>query len=179
MDRTTSVTVDIVTVEDELPYWGGGIKVTIDGTRLIKHVDGRGPTNFEWQPEYMGENVVSDMWALLETTASVRDEELIYEPQTVRFMEYPLAIVLESLGEDTVRVAYRGNKPSEQSGKPVAASPSSACGYPVQMDAWMKAVLDAGQSLRDELVELGHETPGDDDGFDPLLEDLRTQLDDT
>lgn len=173
----TDVSVDLVTNEQFVrTVGGGGMKITIDGNRLNRYVDEDVREWSDWHPEYVGDDLASDLWRLVDTTTTVLEERSTFEEHVVDFQGLRSRLLLEHLGADAIRVAFRVAEPKHDAEDVLRATPESACGYPVASSAWGEAVLRAGGAFRDQLVELGHEDPGDEDGYGALLADLRRQL---
>ena len=152
----------------------GGMRIHIAGQRLNAFVNETAHGWAEWQPEYVGKCLTTDMWTLLETTTAVLNDPVAYQEWTVEFLELVFYIVVEPLDDETLRIAFRAGEALPPAEQDLNIVPQAACGYPVATTAWAKAVLQAGQELRDELVEYGYDELGN--GFDPLLNDLRAAL---
>lgn len=152
----------------------GGMRMCVAGQRLNAFVNETAHDWAEWQPEYVGECLTTDMWTLLETTTAVLNDPVAYQERTVEFLELVFYIVVEPLDDETLRIAFRAGDALPPAERDLITVPQAACGYPVATTAWAKAVLQAGQELRDELVEYGHDELGN--GFDPLLDNLRAAL---
>lgn len=175
-EPVTEVSVDTTFDEEAITPTEayGGIRIRLDGTRLNRYVDEQRHEWSEWNPEYVGEYLTSDLWKLIETTTAVRQDPEVYGERTVEFTELVSRLVMERLDEGTLRIAFRTSEESDPAAKRVMAPPRCACGVPVEESAWGNAVLRAGRAVRDDLVELGHTDLGD--GFDPILEDLQRSL---
>lgn len=179
MNPTKDISIDVITNEKFIQtIGGGGLKIEINGERINRYVDEDEYDWSDWHPEYVGDDIATDLWNLITTTTEVFRDRSLFEVMYVDFNELRSVLLLEYLGEGTVRVAFRVAEPAHAAEATLFATPESACGYPVEIDAWGQAVLRVGQRFRDELVELGHDNPGEDGIFDPILADLSHQLSD-
>lgn len=177
---TSSVAIDFEIYNAER-MWdydnGGGVRITLAGNRLNKYVD-----ESEWEPakghkEYSGTHLFGDLYDILETTADIVSNPVVYEVSEMQFDGYNDYLELEYLGRDTLRIAYRVriDNQSDAASSVFYPDPVSACGYPVDLDAWAEAVRSAVEEFQAELRANGE--PEQADWFDAELATVTTYLD--
>lgn len=154
--QTHSVSIDFVTEPGMLSEYGGGaFQVSIDGERLNRYVDEEQlPDRPRWR-EYVGDYLYGDLYSILETTVEVSADPQLYDERRIQFEGYDEYLVLEYLGEETLRVAYRVPPNAGDDSFDFRAIPASACGYPVDLDDWCVAVRRAIERFRGELRDDG------------------------
>lgn len=177
IDPTSSVSIDFVTRDHRIwDYDGGALQVSIDGNRLNKSVH-----EDEWRSEakwleYAGNYLFGDLYEILETTNAILSKREIYDDNRIYFEGYDNHLILEYLGGEALRVAYRvkPDRETDDDGfthRPISAS---ACGYPVKIDAWGKAVQQAVEEFQEELRDNGDIEYAD--WFDDELAKLKANL---
>lgn len=174
---TTDVSIDLVTDERYITtIGGGGMKIAIDGDRLNRFVNEDETEWSGWRPEYVGDDIATDIWDLVTTTTAVLEERELFAEQAVEFLGSRFRLYVEYLGADTVRIAFRVTEPAHDAEPILRSIPESACGYPVDAEAWAREVFSAGEQFYEQLQELGRETPSSTKGYDDILDELREQI---
>lgn len=178
--RISSVSIDFVICNEDR-IWdydtGGSLKISLNGDRLNKYVNEEDGVPEKGQKEHTGSHLFGDLYDILETTADIISNPEIYEVRSLQFDGYNDYMILEYLGEDTLRVAYRVRPAEGSDGSSFSfqADPASACGYPVKIEAWTEAVRSAVEQFQNELRANGdHEHA---DWFDSELTRLMENQD--
>lgn len=156
----------------------GGIKIRLGETVLTrvthpKKYDGGG----EWSPEYIGLHVRSDLINLARIAETIKRSEVSrYNVMKADIESTPLYIVVEPLSDTHLRLAFQVRKTQDTAGSDVP--PDAACGYPVETDAFCRAVLDACQTFFETVAELDFSPDHRSlDGLHELTNSIERELD--
>ena len=148
---------------------GGALQVIINGQRLNKYVNEEELNNGKWN-EYSGDFLYGDLYDLLEKTVNIASKPKIYETHEVRFAGYDDYIILEYLGNNKIRVAFRIFQDSSEDSSHYCAKPSSACGYTVDIKNWIEALEETVKDYQEDLRH--HDTRDSDEWYDSEIKEL-------
>lgn len=186
MEDASSVSTEIVVREDgRISIDGGGaIQINVDGRRLNKYLDKDDNTHddsglvYGWKG-YTGDDIVADMTSILKTTHEIISERHIYGEKIVQFAGYNDYLVLEYLGDNKMRIAFRCTKAIDEDYKSDDSDsipePWSACGKVVGLKDWVKELVDASAKLQEELEK--NEEEGNAEWISDKTKPLRDFLD--
>lgn len=153
----------------------GGIQFSINGNRINEfyNEDTYEPF-FDWEPQYVGEYLHTDFKRLIDRTREIAAGEAgLYDQRKVQFDPNTIYLILEPVGPQHIRVAYR-NQVSDD--VPLTA-PKTACGYVVDRRDFCQAVSESAHEYVEDLqsmpLEWGMELLNE---FEVALADLDTAI---
>lgn len=162
-DTRSEVRLDVTIEREPVPpspsQIRGGLRVTVDGRRLMAYRDEDEIEWHEWEPEYIGDLVVLDLGQLFDALLAIRSGETdIYEIEEVRFDGTGRYLALERLSGDHVRIAFRVY-PDRDGSTDLAARPASERGYLVALTDLCRDAARCGEDLLTAAREFRHDSP--------------------
>lgn len=157
----------------------GGIKIEVDGTRVNRYQnEDQIDSIFDWNPEYVGEHVRSDIINFVRALMRIRTGEVgTYECAKADIEAQIAYFLLEPLSDSHLRIAFRTATLEDDTGD-LSPAPCAECGREVKTDELSREVLDCGREFLERSAQLGFEpsTPLLD-GLSALLDDFENTID--
>lgn len=157
----SSVRLDLKVKRDPRPSTPGqirgGLRVTVDGSRLLAYRD-EGRHEFrEWAPEYLGDYLSAELVNLFNPLISIRAGETgLYEVEEMRFGGTRQHLALERLSGGNVRLAFRLRPPRDGESDLVPRLHSER-GYAVDLDGLTREAIRCGEAFLDAAEEFDHD----------------------
>lgn len=157
----------------------GGIKIEVDGTRVNRYqTEDQIDWIFDWNPEYVGEHVRSDIINFVRALMRIQTGEVgTYECVKADIEAQIGYFLLEPLSDGHLRIAFRTATLEGNTGD-LSPVPRSECGREVKTDELSREVLDCGREFLERSAQLGFEpTTSPLDGLSTMLDDFENAID--
>lgn len=156
----------------------GGIKIEVNSRRInqYKNEEHRDWV-FEWNPEYIGEHIRSDIVNLVTAVREIQQGEVdIYEPTKVDIEAINSYFLLEPLSGDLLRIAFRTDVGLDDT-EEYQPSPAAERGYVVKTDELAHEILQIGREFLGQTRQMGFDVSDSPlYAFSTILDEFESQL---